>query len=285
MFRIGEFSKIARVSGRMLRHYDKIDLFKPVHIDPVNGYRYYSADQLPNLNRILALKDLGLTLDQITRLMNENISVDEIQGMLTLRKSEIEQSLQDEVRRINTIEARLEQIAQHGSFSEHDIVIKNIPAQRMLAHRGVVANTQLGFGIMGEIVNLLPSSTAKNVISTFAILFHSDMFEPEDIDIEIGYYLSGRYDGEISLSNGWELTERMIPAVDRMATYVTQGSLDYSYSSYQTMGTWMEANGYHFAGPAREVILEMRSFEQPESWVREVQIPIEDNTNILGEEK
>jgi MerR HTH family regulatory protein len=60
MFRIGEFSQVARVSGRLLRYYDSIGLLHPVRIDPQTGYRYYSASQLPRLNRILALKELGL---------------------------------------------------------------------------------------------------------------------------------------------------------------------------------------------------------------------------------
>ena len=60
MFRIGEFSQIARVSGRLLRYYDSIGLLRPVRTDPQTGYRYYSAAQLGELNRILALKELGL---------------------------------------------------------------------------------------------------------------------------------------------------------------------------------------------------------------------------------
>ena len=55
MFRIGEFSTIARVSSVLLRHYDEMDLFKPSYVNPQNGYRYYSIEQLPRLNRILAL--------------------------------------------------------------------------------------------------------------------------------------------------------------------------------------------------------------------------------------
>ena len=70
MFRIGEFSKIAQVSGRLLRYYDEIGLFKPEHIDEASGYRLYSVRQLPDLNCILALKELGLTLEQIAPLVN-----------------------------------------------------------------------------------------------------------------------------------------------------------------------------------------------------------------------
>ena len=55
MFKIGEFSKIAQVSGCLLRYYDDIDLFKPQHIDRWTGYRYYTADQLP----LTRLTDVG----------------------------------------------------------------------------------------------------------------------------------------------------------------------------------------------------------------------------------
>jgi DNA-binding transcriptional MerR regulator len=65
MFKIGDFSKISQVSIRSLRHYDEIGLFKPAHTDPFTGYRYYSADQLPRLNRIIALRTLGLSLEEI----------------------------------------------------------------------------------------------------------------------------------------------------------------------------------------------------------------------------
>jgi DNA-binding transcriptional MerR regulator len=93
MFRIGEFSKIAQVPGSLLRYYDEIGLLKTVHIDQRTGYRYYSARQLPRLHRILALKELGLTLDQIARMVNEEISAAEIQGMLALKKAQVEQTV------------------------------------------------------------------------------------------------------------------------------------------------------------------------------------------------
>ena len=86
MFRIGEFSKIAQVSGRQLRHYDRLGLLTPEYTDPSSGYRYYTAQQLPRLNKILALKELGLSLSQIDRLLNEAISAEEIRGMLTMKK-------------------------------------------------------------------------------------------------------------------------------------------------------------------------------------------------------
>src|SRR5437899_5083795 len=85
MFSIGEFSRIARVTPRQLRHYEELGLFQPERIDPETGYRFYSALQLARLNRILAFKELGLSLTQILRLLDANISAEEIRGMLTMR--------------------------------------------------------------------------------------------------------------------------------------------------------------------------------------------------------
>ena len=94
MFKIGDFSKLSRVSIRMLRHYDQIGLFKPAYIDPESSYRYYAADQLPRLNRILALKDLGFPLEQIASLLEENVTADEIRRMRPFGTS-LQSSLDD----------------------------------------------------------------------------------------------------------------------------------------------------------------------------------------------
>jgi len=84
MFRIGEFSKLSQVTVKALRYYDEIGLLKPAKVDPFTGYRYYSADQLPRLNRILALKDLGLSLAQISRLLDGDLPPAQIRGMLRM---------------------------------------------------------------------------------------------------------------------------------------------------------------------------------------------------------
>lgn len=81
MFRIGEFSKIAQTPISQLRYYDRIGLFQPAHTDQFTSYRYYSAEQLPDLNRVLALKELGMTLEQIKRLVLDHVSADEIRGL------------------------------------------------------------------------------------------------------------------------------------------------------------------------------------------------------------
>lgn len=112
MLRIGEFSRHSQVSVKTLRYYDKIGLLKPAWVDRFTGYRYYSADQLPRLNRILALKDLGLSLDQIGWLLDDEPSPAEIRWMLRMKRAEIRQQLADQQARLARVEARLAQIEQ-----------------------------------------------------------------------------------------------------------------------------------------------------------------------------
>ena len=69
MIKIGDFSKLSSVLIKTLRYYDQIELFIPAHVDKFSGYRYYTTDQMPRLNRILAPKDLNYTLDQITGML------------------------------------------------------------------------------------------------------------------------------------------------------------------------------------------------------------------------
>ena len=124
MFRIGEFSQIAQVPTSQLRYYDEIGLLKPAQIDEWTNYRYYSVTQLPRLNRILALRELGLSLEQIRRLLDDDISPQEIRGMFTLRKAQIEQQLQDEVIRLRTVEARLQHLEEVGDLGDFDVGVE-----------------------------------------------------------------------------------------------------------------------------------------------------------------
>jgi DNA-binding transcriptional MerR regulator len=136
MFRTEEFSNIARVSKRLLQYYGEIDLLKPAHIDPQTGYRYYSAKQLPRLNRILALKEVGLSLEQIAQMLRADVSDEAIRGMLLRKRAELEQTLRDDLRRLQQLEARLRQ--NQSAETGPDVVLRAIPAQLFLAVRAVV---------------------------------------------------------------------------------------------------------------------------------------------------
>jgi DNA-binding transcriptional MerR regulator len=274
MFRIGEFSKIAQVPGSLLRYYDQIGLLKPAHIDNWTGYRYYSAKQLPRLHRILALKELGLTLDQIARLVDEELSTAEIRGMLTLKKAQVAQAVDEELARLRHIEARLYQIdaPNHGAF---DIVLKQVPAQAYLSLREVLPNTDAALGIMRELFQVLPARIDATVLGSFTTVVHSETLESDRLDIELGAVLATTESLAVTLPSDRVLHMHTLPAVTLMATVVQVGGFEQNCRSYGAIGMWVEDNGYRLAGPGREVLIQPPRTEQLDEMVTEIQFPVE----------
>ena len=119
LLKIGDFSKISQVSVKTLRYYDEVGLLRPVEVDPFTGYRYYSAGQLPRLHRVLALKDLGFSLEQISRLLDDELSPAQIRGVLRMKQAELQQHIRDELARLARVEARLRQLELGADGSAH----------------------------------------------------------------------------------------------------------------------------------------------------------------------
>src|SRR5918997_969609 len=131
MFSIGDFARHGRVSVRMLRHYDAIGLLRPARVDPASGYRYYTAAQLTLLNRVIALKDLGFTLQQVQSIIDEKVDTGELRGMLRLRRAQLAAQVAEDHARLARVDARLRMIETEGHMDTADIVLKNIPAMRV----------------------------------------------------------------------------------------------------------------------------------------------------------
>lgn len=153
MFTIGDFARHGRVSVRMLRHYDAIGLLRPAHVDPHSGYRFYEADQLARLNRVIALKELGFTLEQVGSILDEQIGAEELRGMLRLRQAELETALAEAAGRLAQVGARLRAIESEGHMPTQDVVIKRIPPVRLAELSGVAAG--FGPGEIGPVIQPL----------------------------------------------------------------------------------------------------------------------------------
>jgi DNA-binding transcriptional MerR regulator len=139
MFSIGEFARHGRVSVRMLRHYDAIGLLRPACVDPASGYRFYQASQLAELNRVIALKDLGFTLQQVQAIIDERVSAAELRGMLKLRRAEIHAQLEAETTRLARVEARLLTIEDEARSPADGVVLKRLAPVRVGELTGVAA--------------------------------------------------------------------------------------------------------------------------------------------------
>ena len=274
LFRIGEFAQIAQVSPRQLRHYDQLGLLRPGHTDRQSGYRYYSIRQLPRLNRILALKDLGLSLDQIGPLLEDQISPTELRGMLTMKRAQVEQSLRAEEIRLRHIESRIAQVDRQGGIEGYDVVVKPVAAAPFLS-------TRRSFENMDEVVSMIRTIAEEGARQIRAalrdklIVVARNDDEAEKLDLEIGFSLTRQSNESVRISGGGVLLASELPAVAAMATIVRPGTNAASHSSFATIGIWIEANNYEIAGPCREVFLE--PITQPpgfEGALVEIQFPV-----------
>jgi DNA-binding transcriptional MerR regulator len=275
MFLIGDFSKIARISTRQLRHYDELDLFKPSYVETETGYRYYSAAQLPQLNRILALKDLGLSLKQIKQLIADNISAEQVHGMLTLKKSQVEQALLEDLERMRSVEERIWEIEAEGILSSENVVLKSLPEQKFLSTRQIVPTLEEGFRLIYEIHHLLPSHVGGNLLGYFGVCFHNPTFATENLDIEMGFLLEQPFLETISLSHRRELRTRTLAATQTMATLARVGIYNNSVGHYGALGTWLETHHYAVVGPGWEVFLEPFELGKENEAIVEIRIPVE----------
>ena len=135
MFRIGDFSRLSQVSIKALRFYDEVGLLKPTLVDGATGYRYYSANLLPRLNRILVFKELGFSLDEIALLLEGENPASQVQEMLRIKQAELKRNVDREQARLAQVETWLGKMEQDGRVPDYEIVLRQIAPQWVAARR------------------------------------------------------------------------------------------------------------------------------------------------------
>jgi len=270
MIRIGDFSKLSRVTIKTLRHYDEVGLLKPAYVDIFSGYRYYTYEQLPRLNRILALKDLGFSLEEIGQLLADELTAEQVRGMLKLRQAEIRQRVQNETERLVRVEARLRQIEQENIMPEYEIVIKKVEPIRVATLRGVVPLPPDQGKLWGELEGYLAMHHVRPVGPCLS-LYHDEDYKEVDWDIEVCEPIDG------DLPETERVKVRQLAGHDTMACVVHHGPFVTIGEAYEALLKWIGENGYHIVGPSREIYLrEAHEGDQndPET-LTEVQFPVE----------
>ncbi|MEW1547143.1 MerR family transcriptional regulator [Streptomyces tsukubensis] len=275
MFTIGDFARHGRVSARMLRHYDAIGLLRPEHTDPRTGYRHYAAAQLAVLNRIVALKDLGFTLEQVRRILDDRVGTEELRGMLLLRRAELEAAMAAAAGRLGGVEARLRSIENEGRMPADDVVVKSVPAVRV-AELTAVARSY-GPEDISPVIGPLYEELFRRLAA-------AGVSPPGPGIASYESAASDGSDGEgavlvhaaVTLSPGDrpgpDVAVVVLPALERAATIVHRGSMDSVVPTSQTLARWVDAHGHRSAGFAREVTLECPP--DREKWVTELQEPL-----------
>lgn len=272
MFTIGDFARYGRVSPRMLRHYDAIGLLRPDRTDPATGYRFYGAAQLSRLNRVIALKDLGFTLQQVQVILDEPVGPEELRGMLRLRRAELEAATRAAAARLVQVEARLRSIESEGHMSADDVVVKSIPPVRVAELTATAAS--YGPEDIGPVIGplyerLFPLLGEAGVAPAGpGIAFYEDAPDGGGaVVVHAGVTVSA----PLGPVGGTGVTVVELPAF-QAATIVHRGPMDAVLPTAQTLARWIDASGYRSTGYAREVSLECP--DDQAKWVTELQEPL-----------
>ena len=270
MIKIGDFARLSQVSVVTLRYYDEMELLKPVKVDHFTGYRFYSADQLPRLNRILALKDLGFSLEQIKFMLADGLTLEQLRGMFTLQRNEVEKRLSDEQERLSRIEARLRQIELEDKMPKYDVVIKTVPTMLIASRRVTIPTNDQVPQYLGPAYNEVYDYIRKQGVKDDGqcmTLWHSpaDVYANEDVEAIV-------------------VVDRALPGTDHVKVYelpptqvaavVHHGDFEEFTQGHGALLEWIDANGYRIVGPYREIYIKHEKNNLSDT-ITEIQVPVE----------
>ncbi len=266
MFLIGDFANLARVSSRVLRHYDRIDLLTPAHVDERTGYRYYGAAQLAEINQIVALRELGFGLTDIAEMTRDGVGPGELRGMLKLRQAELAAELEATEQRLRRIDSRITQLEDEPSPTA--LVTKSVAAMSVWSMPYQTAGVEEALDALSCMVRDM-SAHIDNLTPPYGMARWTTEFDEHGFQMEFGVPMYPRLE-EPGMRLGFE--EISLPAVEVVAA-VRPSRREEVHVTNAELGRWIEHEGARIAGPIREVLLadpEVGDAEQ----VVEVQVPI-----------
>ena len=268
MLKIGDFSKLTRVTVKALRYYDELGLLKPVSVDQFTGYRYYSTGQLTQLHRIVAMKDMGLSLEEISRLLEDNVSIAHILDLLHVKQEEQKQKLEVEKERLRRVEEWLIQVEKEGKMPDYEIVIKKIAPLKVVSIRKIMPNYSATGQLFQKIAPYVYRSGSP-MTGPPMLLMYDEGFKEKDVDLEVAFPVAK------DVPSKGEFKCQELPGYEQMVTTIHKGTYDSVGSAYTSLGKWIETNGYQIIGPCREIYFtDPRSGTPPNEYVTEIQFPV-----------
>lgn len=270
MYTIGQLSRICKVSAKALRHYEKLGLLVPAQVGRDNLYRYYARDQVPVLRKIILLKDLGIPLKDVKRLVDEKTSLDETQRLLEDHREALVRQIDLCNSRLiklsrwkNTLEANkvTENIIDYAA--EYDIRIKEVQEVRVWSQRKQLKPFPENIApFIREVLEDLVSRGGE-CAGPPVMLYHDEEFNPDLADVEVAWPVAVG-----TLSN------RTLPTV-RAAACLHVGPYGGLEAAYQAIFAWVNQNGYRAVSPIREISYNDPRTTSPDQLVTEIIIPVE----------
>jgi DNA-binding transcriptional MerR regulator/predicted transcriptional regulator YdeE len=256
----------------MLRHYEKCGLFYPAEIDKINGYRLYSAAQIPLILRIIALRDVGFSIQEIGDILDNFEEQDNTQEIFQVKSRAIQQGIANEMRKMDLLNKMYERI-EKGNYTTTcgEVVLKKIPCIKVLSLREVISDYSYQEVLWEKMYTYIGENNLFSIIEdNIIVIYHETEYKEKDIDIEIVVPVK-----EMKKSTG-SFIFKELESIQLAATVICEGSYDKTLPEGETMlAKWIEDNGYEIIGSERAYGLCHPGNEQdPDKYQTEIQFPI-----------
>jgi DNA-binding transcriptional MerR regulator len=274
MLKIGEFSRLSQISIKALHIYDELGLLRPEHIDQFTGYRYYSLQQLARAHRIMALKGMGLSLEQIDVILNQELNLDALRGMFRLKQAELEQRVREEQQRLAMVEFHLKMIEVEDNMPELNVIVKEIPAFAALYLRFRPVEHQIP--TLGEEINQLISGGKIKHTGQYIGAVYGEKINPDDYEFAFIVPVSDEQAGNVELSTHDKLVLTEMPSA-LAATIVVNGHGEPELDEKRVLlERWAVENGYRLCHEYRAIHHKGAMHHVPQwEWVTELQAIVE----------
>ena len=240
MLKIGDFSKLSRISIRMLRHYDEIGLLTPKSIDNFTGYRYYSEEQLTIADRISSLKNMGFSLSAVGEILKNYDNPQTLSGFLRVKQAEVVAEAEEVNHRLLLLDTAIKRLRKDDTSMKYSITVKTMPERYVASVRKVIPSyDQEGmlWGILMSETDSMGLHIADNCDSL--AMFHDDGFKESDVDVEVQITVKGSY------KDTENVVFKTVPAVE-IASATYKGSYEQLPAVNHAVASWVEDNGYEF---------------------------------------
>ena len=268
LLKIGDFSKLSRISVRMLRHYDEIGLLRPVYVDRFTDYRYYDEHQLPTVGRITALKDMGFHLAEIGQLLALYDNKDALDAHLAAQQQQLELLAADTAQRLRLIAAARNRLRKDEPM-KYNVTLKTLPERYCATVRMTIPR----YEDEGMVWGVLCRETAAMALVPgdhcyCAVEFLDNEFKEQNVEIMASKSVKGTYpDTE-------HVKFRTLPAVT-YAGCTFKGSYAQINDVVAAVSAWVEDNGYDYAGPMFDIYhVSPHETQNPDEFVTEVCFPV-----------
>ncbi|MEW6130455.1 MAG: MerR family transcriptional regulator [Acidobacteriota bacterium] len=264
MFKIGDFSRVSRVSIKTLRFYDEIGLLKPTYVDRFTGYRYYAPHLLTRINRILLFKELGFSLDEIAVLLKEDLLVGEVRDALQNKREELARRIAEEQERLVQVDSWLTQIEKAEAALNYEIRLKQIKPQWVASMRGLLNSYDDATELFAELNHYLKK---RQVTGQQAAIWHVCQGQAQPIDCEALILLNDY----VPASNRIKVYQ--LPATVN-ASLIHHGSDETIPEAYGAVRKWITHQGYRIDGANREIYWHGNVTQNANFGITEIQYPI-----------